>query len=452
VRLWQSVLGEVELSISRASYRTWFQNTHLLESGEDKIIVGVPNVFTKKQMEDKYSPMLSEIFKKNNVESKEIVFKISDKPTVSAEEIELTPEQIQSHSTPKQQRSTTKTRSSTVVTAPINGRYTFDSFIIGSSNELAHAACNAVASNPGVKYNPLFLYGGPGLGKTHLIQAVGNHIKANEPDKTVIYVTCEQFVKDFLDYIRYKKKGFSEKYRNADVLIIDDIQFIAGKERTEEEFFHTFNALHQQNKQIILTSDQPPKSIPILEERLRSRFEMGMSVDIQPPDFETRCAILSAKAGESGFELDVETLEFMATHAQNNIRELEGSLNQVIAFCELKNSQPTLDVVKSLMSTQRRQPKRLTTKQVVERTAKHFHIGIDELTGPKRDKDIVVPRQIAMYLLRSELHMSFPKVAAALGRKDHTTAIHSVEKIERNISLDENIKDAVNDIRGRLYA
>lgn len=452
-RLWQTVLGEIELSVSRASFQTWFQNTYLIEQTSDTIVIGVPNIFTKKQMEDKFHSSLLAVLAKNGVADKKLDFRISDKPEVENDDDIQLPSNLQSTATrapaPTPQQ---RTSSQTPQTTSINRRYSFDSFIVGASNELAHAACQAIAQQPGQKYNPLFLYGGSGLGKTHLIQAVGNEITKNQPGASVMYITCEQFVKEFLDSIRFKKKGFSDKYRNADVLIVDDIQFIAGKERTEEEFFHTFNTLHQANKQIILTSDKPPKSIPTLEERLRSRFEWGMTVDIQPPDFETRCAILQAKASESGIELGQETIEYLATHVQSNIRELEGSLNQIIAFSELKNIEPNVDMAKSLIGTNRSQPRRITSKNVVERTARYFQIDTEEITGPKRDKEIVVPRQIAMYLLRSELHMSFPKVARALGRKDHTTAIHSVEKIEKNINLDNEIRAAVNDIRERLYA
>lgn len=454
-RLWQTVLGEIELNVSRASFRTWFKNTHLIEQTDETITIGVPNIFTKKQMEDKFHASITEVLSKNGVSGVTLLFKISDKPSAPAddEDIELPPETIQNSVTvPARPQQRTSAASSGPHVSPINSRYNFDNFIVGASNELAHAACQAIAQQPGKKYNPLFLYGGSGLGKTHLIQAVGNAITQNQPGASVMYITCEQFVKEFLDSIRFKKKGFSDKYRNADVLIVDDIQFIAGKERTEEEFFHTFNTLHQANKQIILTSDKPPKSIPTLEDRLRSRFEWGMTVDIQPPDFETRCAILQAKASQSGIELGQDTIEYLATHVQSNIRELEGSLNQIIAFSELKNIEPNVDMAKNLIGGSRAQPRRLTSKNVVERTAKYFHIDTDEITGPKRDKEIVVPRQIAMYLLRSELHMSFPKVARALGRKDHTTAIHSVEKIEKNINLDNEIRTAVNDIRERLYA
>jgi chromosomal replication initiator protein len=335
----------------------------------------------------------------------------------------------------------------------LNEKYTFDNFIVGSGNELAHAACQAIAANPGTKYNPLFLYGGVGLGKTHLIQAVGNAVIANNPDANIVYISIEQFVQEFLDAIKFRKNtDFASYYRNADVLIIDDIQFIAGKEKTQEEFFHTFNALHQANKQIIISSDKPPKDIPTLEERLRSRFTWGMSIDMQIPDFETRCVIIQTKAQVHGITLEQGVVEYLANLVQSNIRELEGALNQLLAFCEMRGLSPDINLATSLLGSAKTRPKHISAKQIIERCAKHFQIPMEDIMGPKRDKDIVVPRQVAMYMLRSELHLSFPKIARELGRKDHTTAIHSVEKIEREVSYDADIKTAVNEIKERLYA
>jgi chromosomal replication initiator protein len=346
-------------------------------------------------------------------------------------------------------------RSQTTPTTTIGGlnpRYTFDNFIVGSSNDLAYTASRAVATNPGIKYNPIYLYGGVGLGKTHLMQAIGNEIIKKDPKMRVLYISSETFVNEFLDYIRFKKKGFSEKYRNVDVLIVDDMQFIAGKEKTQEEFFHTFNHLHQNNKQIIISSDKPPKSIPTLTERLRSRFEMGMAIDIQMPDFETRCAILNIKASLSGVTLNQDTVEYLATNIKTNIRELEGALNQLLAYAEMRGIEPDTSTAEGLLGNIRHsRPQHISSKQIIDRTAKHFQLDINEICSPKRDKYIVVPRQIAMYLLRSELHLSFPKIASELGRKDHTTAIHSVEKIEKAIKLDFLIREQVSSIREKLY-
>ena len=336
----------------------------------------------------------------------------------------------------------------------LNERYTFDNFVVGAGNELAYAACQAIAEKPGTKYNPLFIYGGVGIGKTHLIQAVGNAISADKPGVRIIYASTEQFVQEFVDALRFKKNtsDFAGFYRSADVLIVDDVQFLAGKEKIQEEFFHTFNALYQANKQIIMSSDKPPKDIPTLEERLRSRFAWGMTIDMQTPDFETRCAILHSKAAGQNFEITQPVVEFLATRVQSNIRELEGALNQVIAFCEMRNTEPTLQVVSHMFDASRNRPKHINARQIIERTAKHFHISLEEILGPKRDKDIVVPRQIAMYMLRSELHLSFPKIAHELGRKDHTTAIHSVDKIEKELSYDGAIKQYVIELKERLYA
>jgi chromosomal replication initiator protein len=335
----------------------------------------------------------------------------------------------------------------------INERYTFDNFIVGSGNELAFAACQAVATQPGTKYNPLFLYGGVGIGKTHLIQAVGNAVVARHPQAQVLYVTSEQFVQELVDAIRFKKTAdFASHYRTIDVLIVDDVQFIAGKEKMQEEFFHTFNALHQANKQMIISSDRPPKEIPTLEERLRSRFEWGMSIDMQNPDFETRCAIIQTKAQAHNTELPNDVVEFLSNNIQTNIRELEGGLNQILAYCEMRGLEPSLDIASSLLGNNRSRPKHISAKQIIERTARHFQIPMEDIMGPKRDKDIVVPRQVAMYILRSELHLSFPKIARELGRKDHTTALHSVEKITRESRLDVDIRTAIAEIKERLYA
>jgi chromosomal replication initiator protein len=305
---------------------------------------------------------------------------------------------------------------------------------------------------PGNKYNPLFLYGGVGIGKTHLIQAVGNAVLAKNPKARVLYISTEQFVREFVEAIRFKKTAaFASYYRTADVLIVDDVQFIAGKEKIQEEFFHTFNTLHQANKQIIMSSDKPPSEIPTIEERLRSRFAWGMSIDMQNPDFETRCAIVMAKAQIHGVELPSDVGEFLANNVPTNVRELEGALNQLLAFCEMRNLEPDLSIATTLIGNAKSRPKHLSAKHIIERTARHFQIPMEDILGPKRDKDIVVPRQIAMYILRSELHLSFPKIARELGRKDHTTAIHSVEKIEKESHLDSNIRNAIADIKGRLY-
>lgn len=444
--LWQAVLGEIELSVSRGNFMTWFKNTKLLRHKDNVLVIGVPNVFIKQQLEFKYNQLIADTLKKNGVEPERIEYKVYSgqlhKKTEDTPVILSAPE--------KQKPASSLTHN---YRQGLNERYTFETFVVGSGNELAYAACQAIAQNPGSKYNPLFLYGGVGIGKTHLIQAVGNAILAKNPSSHIVYISSEQFVQEFLDAIRYRKNtDFAGFYRSADVLIVDDMQFIAGKEKTQEEFFHTFNALHQANKQIIISSDKPPKDIPTLEERLRSRFTWGMSIDMQTPDFETRCAIIQTKATTHGANLSQQVVEYLASYAQTNIRELEGALNQLLAYCEMRGLEPDLSVAMSLLGTGKQRPKHISPKQVVERTARHFQIPLEDILGPKRDKDIVVPRQIAMYMLRNELHLSFPKIARELGRKDHTTAIHSVEKIENESVTDADIRSAIAEIKERLYA
>lgn len=452
--LWQAVLGEIELSVSRASFLTWFKNTRLIKNKNNILTVGVPNVFIKQQLERKYNQLISDILEKNGVVPEKIEFKIHSAMSVpKKEESEII---LEGRNTEPFTLKSTRQPISTLSHSyrqGLNERYTFETFVVGSGNELAYAACQAIAQNPGTKYNPLFVYGGVGIGKTHLIQAVGNALITNSSEAKVVYATSEQFVQEFVDALRFKKNtDFANYYRSVDLLIVDDVQFLAGKEKIQEEFFHTFNALHQANKQIIISSDKPPRDIPTLEERLRSRFTWGMSIDMQTPDFETRCAIIQTKADSHESPLPTDVVEFLATHFQTNIRELEGALNQLLAFCEMRSLPPDINIATSLLGSARSRPKHLSAKQIIERTARHFQIPMEDILGPKRDKDIVVPRQVAMYMLRSELHLSFPKIARELGRKDHTTAIHSVEKIEREVSFDPDIRAAVAEIKERLYA
>lgn len=455
--LWQAVLGEIELSVSHGSFVTWFKGTSLLKHSDECITIGVNNIFIKQHLELRYGELITKTLAKNGLVSKQVEYKILS--SRSAKTVE--PEQLPGNTAPLaeaepprpvqgQVHGTDLTHS---YRQGLNERYTLDNFVVGDGNELAFAACQAVASQPGTKYNPLFLYGGVGIGKTHLIQAVGNILAARNPSSKVLYISMEQFVQEFVDALRLRKTAvFARHYRTADALIVDDVQFIAGKEKMQEEFFHTFNALHQANKQIIISADKPPKDIPTLEDRLRSRFAGGMSIDMQIPDFETRCAIVQAKAQSHGVNLAHEVVEYLATNIQNNIRELEGALNQLLAYCEVRGLEPTLTIASGLLNVNKTRPKHLSAKQIIERTARHFQIPFEDIVGPKRDKDIVVPRQIAMYMLRNELKLSFPKIARELGRKDHTTAIHSVDKIDREARMDASLRMTINEIREHLYA
>jgi chromosomal replication initiator protein len=464
-KLWQAVLGEIEVSVSRGNFVTWFKSTCVLKLTGDQVIIGVPNIFIKQQLEKKYSDLIIETLKKNGVESIALVFKISPLATagrsladsgsatdsVVSEESQSSPA-AQTHHPAAAPRPASNSLSHSYRQG-LNERYTFENFVVGAGNELAFAACQAIAQQPGTRYNPLFLYGGVGIGKTHLLQAVGNVLARSKPDAKVLYISTEQFVQEFVDALRFRKTAdFASHYRTADALIIDDVQFIAGKEKMQEEFFHTFNALHQANKQIIISSDKPPKEIAPLEDRLRSRFVGGMSIDMQIPDFETRCAIVQTKAQTHEILLEPELVEYLANNVQTNIRELEGALNQLLAFCEMRGLDPTLAIAASLLGAAKTRPKHVSAKQIIERTARHFQIPLEDMLGPKRDKDIVVPRQVAMYMLRSELHLSFPKIARELGRKDHTTAIHSVEKIEKETRTDASLRMAITEIKEHLYA
>ncbi|GAC1500462.1 MAG: chromosomal replication initiator protein DnaA [Candidatus Saccharimonadales bacterium] len=461
--LWQAVLGEIELSVSHGNFVTWFKGTCLMKHSKQLITIGVSNIFIKQQLERKYGDLIAQTLAKNGLVAETIEYKIAS----SQHEKSRTAQPVDDSF----QQTPDTNLHETVVTSPVrpgpdalggglshsyrqglNERYTLDSFIVGSGNELAFAACQAVAAQPGTKYNPLFLYGGVGIGKTHLIQGVGNILAARDANARVLYISTEQFVQEFVDALRFRKTAaFARHYRTADVLIVDDVQFIAGKEKMQEEFFHTFNALHQANKQIIISADKPPKDIPTLEDRLRSRFVGGMSIDMQIPDFETRCAIVQNKASQHDSELDADVVDYLATNIHTNIRELEGALNQLLAYCEVRGLEPTLAIASSLLNVSKTRPKHLSAKQIIERTARHFQITTEDIVGPKRDKDIVVPRQIAMYMLRNELKLSFPKIARELGRKDHTTAIHSVDKIDKESRSDAAMRMAISEIREHLY-
>jgi chromosomal replication initiator protein len=448
--LWQAVLGEIELSVSHGNFITWFKNTSLLKNADDEVVIGVPNVFIKNQLEAKYARLIGDLLKKNGIESANLAFKIA----VPAAETRLaTRRSADEPATPAQVSALPATPIGAGPQRPgLNERYTFDNFIVGGANEIAFAACQAVAASPGTRYNPLFLYGGVGIGKTHLLQAAGNYIVATNPGAKVLYISTEQFVQEFVKALQQRKTvDFASHYRSADVLIVDDIQFIAGKEKMQEEFFHTFNTLHQANKQIIISSDKLPKDIPTLEERLRSRFAGGMAIDMQIPEFETRCAIVQTKAEQHGIELENDVVDYLATNIQSNIRELEGALNQLLAYCEVRNLEPTIAVASSMLNINKTRPKHLSAKQIIERTARHFQVTVEDILSPKRDKDIVVPRQVAMYLLRHELNLSFPKIARELGRKDHTTAIHSVLKIEQEAKMDAGLRMALTEIKEQLY-
>ena len=447
---WQAVLGEIELTVSRAAFAAWFKKTELESiSDQGEVIITVPNIFTKQQLESKFNTQIVDILKRNGTPVSKVTYSILSSRNKTKVRQELPTEEVVISSPSRSKSSSTPTASNQ---SRLNPKYSLESFVVGSSNDLAYTVAQAIVEKPGERYNPMFIYGGVGLGKTHLIQAIGNEMIKRKPSTKVLYINTETFVSEFIHYLRTKKGNFSDRYRNVDVLIVDDIQFMAGKETTEEEFFHTFNVLHQANKQIIISSDKPPKKIPTITDRLRSRLEWGMAIDIQMPDFETRCVILEAKASHAGVSLSRETVEYLASNIKTNVRELEGSLNQLLAFCEMRGIEPDIQTAEGLLGNVRQtRPRHLTAKQIINKVAQHFHVEVSEICSAKRDKHIIVPRQIAMYLLRSELHESFPNIAKELGRKDHTTAMHSVEKITKAVKLDYSIRESVAEIREKLY-
>lgn len=449
-KIWQATLGELELTLSRANFTTWFKNTFISTQGDDTITIGVPNTFTKAWLEKKYhSAILKALQKITNNKVRGVVYRVETKghgdSLVATQELSEE-KTIDLPSAP--------TESLSVNEFGLNPKYNFGTFVVGRGNELAQAASLAVTQKPGQTYNPLFIYGGVGLGKTHLMQAIGNEIKKKNSDKKIMYVSSEKFTNDFIRSISTNQaRKFKDTYRSVDILLIDDIQFLAGKEGTQEEFFHTFNDLHQANKQVVMTSDRPPKAIPAIESRLVSRFEWGMIADISSPDLETRSAILKSKCLEKGYKLEEEVLSFIATNIHHNIRELEGALNKVIAHHQLRGTEITLDGVKKILSTinSSQRKKSITPKQVIMLVAEFYDIPIEDVLGSCRKKNFALPRQIIMYLLREELKNSYPSIGQEIGNRDHTTAMHAHLKISQLLDNDEKINQDIKIIREKMY-
>src|SRR3990167_2720975 len=467
IELWQAVLGELELSLSKANFTTWFKSTFISEISEHSLIVGVPNMFTQNWLEKKHArEIVKSVLEHTGGNIKHITFRVETRQAPAqmvpvAGKPEPQPvfhQQEQPVQTPKDffvEQHTSDVQENRTGEFSLNGKYCFETFIVGKQNELAHAAAQAVCAQPGGIYNPLFIYGGVGLGKTHLLQAIGNELIRKNAHTKILYVTCERFTNDFIGALRSNRiVEFKNRYRTVDVLLVDDIQFITGKEGTQEEFFHTFNQLYQNNKQIVISSDRPPKAIPALEERLISRFECGMLADVGSPDFETRCAILGTKCQEKQYSLDREILHHVATVVQTNVRELEGALNKIIAFHQFKNSRPTLETVKPILSSF--QPtttrKNVTPKQLIITVANYFDVHLDDLLGKSRQKRLAFPRQIVMYLMREEMKSSYPSIGTELGGRDHTTAMHAYDKITHCLLEDEKLQHDLELIKQKLYA
>jgi len=457
--LWQAVLGEIELSISKANFSTWFKNTAILSNEGGKIVIGVPNGFAKEWLENKYNTYIFRAVSNFQEDIKEISCviyspegaSVGEKKNVDSVEkaSQSTHGGQESPALPVNQGIQQKQENN------INPRYTFENFIIGENNELARAACFAVSQNLGKIYNPLFIYGGVGLGKTHLLQSIGNEILDHDATKKIKYITSERFASELIDSIRNQTVAdFKSAYQEIDLLIIDDIQFLAGKEKTQNEFFHIFNFLYQLNKQIVISSDRPPKAIATLEERLRSRFEGGMIADVGKPDLETRMAILKTKSTEKNFFLDDEVIRYIAENIKNNIRELEGALNRIIAACEFNKKLPTIDFVRQTLSEiiSSGKKKGIQLQNIIETISQYYNIEIKDLINKGRKKEIARARHIAMYLMRTELNASYPGIGGQFGGRDHTTALHAFEKISKEMESDEKVREDVLLLKEKLYS
>lgn len=443
--LWEKTLNILKGELTEVSFNTWIKSATPLSVNNDTISLGVPNNFTKEILEARYKDLLQN------------AIKLISSKKYNLEFIILSEEQDNDKQNSKKERikeiENNNVKPNDVMSASLNPKYTFDSFVIGNSNRFAHAASLAVAESPAKAYNPLFVYGGVGLGKTHLMHAIGHYILKNNPKAKVVYVSSEKFTNELINSIKDDTNvEFRNTYRNIDVLLIDDIQFIAGKERTQEEFFHTFNELHDANKQIILSSDRPPKEIPTLEDRLRSRFEWGLIADIQPPDFETRIAILKKKADVENLNVPNEVMHYIATKIKSNIRELEGALIRIVAYSSLTNRDITVDLaseaLKDIISN--KQSKHITIDLIQDVVANYHNLRIEDLKSQRRTRNVSFPRQIAMYLCRKLTDMSLPKIGEEFGGRDHTTVIHAYEKISEGLKVDEALQTKVSEITKKL--
>jgi chromosomal replication initiator protein len=463
-QVWQAALGQLQLEMPTTAFETWVRGTSLLQD-DAGYVVGVSNAYARDWLDNRLRGAVRRTLSGILGRTVEVRFEVNPAngngkahadPERGAAAPMLTPAEL-ALTRPGPARPISGGSGGDGAgpavpgTSTLNPKYVFDTFVVGPSNRMAHAACHAAAENPARAYNPLFIYGGVGLGKTHLLQAVGN--KCRGRGLSVLYVSSEEFTNDLIEAIRnHSTETFRDKYRTIDVLLVDDVQFIAGKESTQEEFFHTFNALHGQDKQLVLTSDRPPKAMVTLEERLRSRFEWGLSVDIQPPDLETRMAILRSKAERGGRTVEPAVLELIARRMQSNIRELEGALTRVLAYAELINQPLTLSLANSALADLLPRARTLTADQIIEEVARFYNLTVEDLIGPDRSKEVAMARQVAMYLVREDTDASLPDVGKMLGGRDHTTIIYGCKKIADIIERDDALRRQVIAIRERLYS
>ena len=461
-QVWRAALGELQVALSPANFETWLRDTTLVDVDDNRFRIAVPNGFAKDWLETRYRPLISQTLARIVGYSTVVEFVTVASPAAGG----AAPDPARSGrpgaracrdrpAAPQAVRLEPTRVGGEGGTTNLNPRYTFANFIVGSANRLAHAASLSVAERPGHAYNPLFLYGGVGLGKTHLMHAIGNQVIAKFPRKRVVYATSEKFTNEFITSIQQGKiDEFRARYRRIDLLLIDDIQFIADKERTQEEFFHTFNAIHEDGKQIVLSSDRPPKQIITLEERLRSRFEWGLIADLTAPDLETRIAILRAKAEEGAVPITSDVMEFIARKVVSNIRELEGALNRIIAYASMGAMPITIELAQAVLSNVLYNPKKrqITPERITKAVSDYYGVPIDALQGQKRDKAIVVPRQIAMFLMREETDVSLLRIGAELGGRDHSTVLHACDKITRESSVNDELRREIAAVRELIYS
>ena len=448
--VWENVLAEIEQKVSPANFSTWFKDTTLLSASDDHVIIGVKNSFFVKQLRSKFLDLITDALKKNGIEFTTIDFEVSStsKPKVRSREVTTTDSSLGDRIKPLKKSLDTKS-----ISNGLNSKYTLDSFVIGSNNDLAVSAAKSIIDAPGTRYNPFFLYGGPGLGKTHLVQAIGNELLRRDPSLKILYTPISHFYSDFIDAIQNGKgKEFNRKFEKLDCLIIDDFQFIVGKEKSQEEFFNIFNDLYQLNKQIIVTSDRLPSQIKTVDERLASRLTMGGAFDLQLPKFEDKCAILRAKAELMGADIEPEAIEYIAENVNTNIRDLEGEFSTILLMSEVRGLTPLELIQNGSASISRSNKLRpISGKQVVEKVAKYYDLPVKEMCGKSRVANIKTARQVAMFILSKELSMSTTKIATEVGVKDHTTVMHGIKKIESDLKLNFSLRDQIEEIKEHIY-
>jgi len=453
-QIWSQVQEELRFQLAKRTYDMWLKNTSVVSADGSTFRIGVPSKLAKDWLEDRFSGLIQETLQAVTGAEVDIDFVISPsghRPPV----LTMDPDGVDAAHDNGHDNGVEVEEIEPIKSSDLNGRFKFSSFVVGHNSQFAHAAAKAVAEAPGDSYNPLFLYGGVGLGKTHLMHAIGHEVHDRFPRKRVVYLTSEQFTNEVISSIATARMGeFRHKYRTVDVLLIDDVQFLAGKDRTKEEFFHTFNALHEINKQIVISSDRPPKEIPTLEDRLRSRFEWGLIADIQSPDFETRLAILHSKLGGHTSLVPEDVLSFIAHKVQRNIRELEGALTRVQAFAAVHqrpvDEEEAARLLADIIPAGTRKP--INVERIQLLVADFYNVTLEDMKGKRRDKHIVFPRQVAMFLVREETPSSLPAIGKAFGGRDHTTALHSIEKIANELKEDERLRYEVQAIREKLYA